>query len=243
MKTIKILLFACFTLLISLGILCYFAYNKMQENNIAVQNTLNISLRKAISTKQVLVAAPIDTGKDIIEMNKKLNEGLFDSINNVLKRGLAKIPKTTQPNLQNVYKTMSNSGLQQLKIDSLERNVHKLSMIILSNQGQPKQVIAEKTTKDELSKQSYYNDVNIIFRTRNSFITGKIKPQYKINLQYGQLFRFENNLPEYVCNFTDKKGNTISDDSAKDFLIKKSFYVNSVELKDNNAIVNCFQGI
>jgi len=245
MKTIKILLIACFTLLIAFGILSFFAFQEMQENNLEVQNKLNIELRKAISTQQNIVA-PIDTAHDIAVMNQKLNQGLLDSINNILKKGLAKMPTSPQPNLQNLYKRISliePGTSQQVKIDSLENKVKLLSQLVKSNlANQAKPIIIERSEKAK-TLQTYYDDISIIFKTRNSFITGKVQPQYFSNLQYGQVFRFVNSIPEYMYAFTDKKGNSISNVEAKEFLSNKSFWLNSVELKEKKAVINCSIGI
>lgn len=238
MKTITTLLIACFALLLALGTLSYFAFQKLQEDNLAVQNKLNIELHKAMSTKQNFVV-PNDTAQGIAVMNQKLNQGLLDSINNVLRRGLAKMPITPQPNLQNLYKQISliePGTSQQIKIDSLENKVNSLSQLVKSNlANQSKPIIAEKTK----TLQTYYDDIKIIFKTRNSFITGKVQPQYFPSLQYGQVFRFVNSIPDYMFAFTDKKGNSISNIEAKEFLSNKSFWLNSVELKEKKAVINC----
>lgn len=245
MKTIKTLLIACFTLLLTLGVLFYFAFQKMQEDNLAVQSKLNIELRKAISTKQNS-EDPKDTTHDIAVMNQKLNQGLLDSINNVLRRGLAKMPIAPPANLQNLYKQISfiePGTSQQVKIDSLENKVSSLSQLVRTNLAiQAKPIIAEKSEKTK-TLQTYYDDINIIFKTRNSFITGKVQPQYFPSLQYGQVFRFVNSIPDYMFAFTDKKGNSISNVEAKEFLSNKSFWLNSIELKEKKAVVNCSIGI
>jgi len=153
------------------------------------------------------------------------------------------------PTLNFQPKMNSSVTTGQINVDSLKMEVANLALLVktlatkpikieLPKAEQPKAERSEKTVK-----HPYYTDVDIIFRTRNSYIIGKIKPQYKMELAYGQLFRFENALPDYLFEFTDKKGNSITQESAKDFLIKKSFFLNSVELKDNNTVVNCSQGI
>jgi len=43
--------------------------------------------------------------------------------------------------------------------------------------------------------------------------------------------------------FTDNKGVAISNEAAKEFLQQKSFWVNSIDLKNHNAIVKCTQNM
>jgi len=241
MKTIKTLLIGCFSLLITIGVLSYFAFQKIQDDNLAVQNKLNIELHKAIAAKQNVV--PNDTAKDI-EIEKLFQS--LDSINKALKKNSTKETGIVQqPNLQNLYKRISliePGTSQQIKIDSLENKVNLLSQLVKSNLANSKPIIAEKTEKAK-TLQTYYDDIKIIFKTRNSFITGKVQPQYFSSLQYGQVFRFVNSIPEYMFAFTDKKGNSISNIEAKEFLSNKSFWLNSVELKEKKAVINCSIGI
>lgn len=245
MKTTNIISIASLVLIIALGVLSYLGYTKMQNDNAELKNTLNISLRKAMSTKQNYVV-PNDTAQDIPVMNQKLNQGLLDTIDNVLRRGLAKMPIAPQANLQNLYKQIpliEPGTSQQVKIDSLENKVSSLSQLVRTNLAiQAKPIAVEKAEKTK-TLQTYYDDINIIFKTRNSFITGKVQPQYFSNLQYGQVFRFEHAIPDYMYSFTDKKGNNISNTEAKEFLSNKSFWLNSVELKEKKAVINCSIGI
>jgi hypothetical protein len=244
MKTTNILTIASLMLLISLGILSYFGYQQMQNDNAELRNTLNIELRKALSQQKN--DAPKDTAQDIAVLTQKLNLGILDSINSVIKKNSTKTQITSQANLQNLYKRISlitPGTSQQIKIDSLENKVKILSQLVKSNlANQSKPAIVEKTEKSK-TLQTYYDDISIIFKTRNSYITGKVQPQYFSNLQYGQVFRFVNSIPDYMYSFTDKKGNNISNIAAKEFLSNKSFWLNSVELKEKKAVINCSIGI
>lgn len=244
MKTTNILTIASLILLISLGIFSYFGYQQMQNDNAELRNTLNIELRKALSQQKN--DTPKDTAQDIAVLTQKLNLGILDSINSVIKKNSTKTQITSQANLQNLYKRISlitPGTSQQVKIDSLENKVKILSQLVKSNLvNQSKPVIVEKTEKAK-TLQTYYDDISIIFKTRNSYITGKVQPQYFSNLQYGQVFRFVNSIPDYMYSFTDKKGNNISNIEAKEFLSNKSFWLNSVELKEKKAVINCSIGI
>lgn len=244
MKTTNILIIASLLLLFSLSILSYIGYQKMQNDNAELRNTLNIELRKALSQQKN--EAPKDTAQDIAVLTQKLNLGILDSIDSVIKKNSNKTQITSQANLQNLYKRISMitpGTSQQIKIDSLENKVKILTQLVKNNiTNQPKQINVEKTEKTK-SLQTFYDDISIIFKTRNSYITGKIQPQYFSNLQYGQVFRFVNSIPEYMYSFTDKKGNNISNNEAKEFLSNKSFWLNSVELKEKKAVINCSIGI
>jgi len=244
MKTTNIISIVSLTLLIVLGTLSYLGYQQMQIDNVELKNTLNIELRKALSQQKN--DTPKDTAKDIAELTQKLNLGILDSINSVIKKNSTKTQITSQANLQNLYKKISlitPGTSQQIKIDSLENKVKILTQLVKNNlTNQPKQINVEKTEKTK-SLQTFYDDISIIFKTRNSFITGKVQPQYFANLQYGQVFRFVNSIPDYMYSFTDKKGNNISNIEAKEFLSNKSFWLNSVELKEKKAVINCSIGI
>jgi hypothetical protein len=244
MKTTNIISILSLVLLIVLGTLSYYGYQQMQNDNAELKNTLNIELRKALSQQKNDV--PKDTAQDIAVLTQKLNLGILDSINSVLKKNSTKTQITSQANLQNLYNRISlitPGTSQQIKIDSLENKVKLLSQLVRSNlANQSKPVIVEKTEKSK-TLQTYYDDISIIFKTRNSYITGKVQPQYFSNLQYGQVFRFVNSIPDYMYSFTDKKGNNISNIEAKEFLSNKSFWLNSVELKEKKAVINCSIGI
>lgn len=236
MKTITFKTIAL-VLLIALITICVLGFWKMECYNMArieaekqLQNTLGAKQDKSVSKDTFVLAENFQF------------QHFLDSIFKT-KTNLVKMPTF---NFQQKMNGAITTG--QINVDSLKMEVANLASLvkILANRPIKAEVPKAELTKTELPEKTvhpYYSDVNIIFRTRNSFMTAKIKPQYKLELQYGQLFRFENALPEYLYNFTDKKGNSITPESAKEFLIKKSFYLNSVELKDNNAVVNCSIGI
>lgn len=237
MKTITFKTIAFF-LLIALITICVLGFWKMENYNTA-RIEAEKQIQKSLGAKQEK-----SVSKDTFVLAENFHfQHFLDSIFNK-KTNLIKIPTFNfQPKMNDAIAT------GQINVDSLKMEVANLATLVknLANRPIKAEVPKAELTKTELPektvKHPYYTDVDIIFRTRNSYITGKIKPQYKLELQYGQLFRFENALPDYLFEFTDKKGNSITQESAKDFLIKKSFYLNSVELKDNNTVVNCSQGI
>jgi len=237
MKTITFKTIALFTLITAQITICVLGFWKMENYNTA-RIEAEKQLQKSLRAKQEK-----SVSKDTFVLAENFHfQHLLDSVFKT-KTNLLKIPTF---NFQQKMNDAIPTG--QINVDSLKMEVANLATLvkILANRPIKAEVPKAELTKKELPEKTvhpYYSDVNIIFRTRNSFMTAKIKPQYKLELQYGQLFRFENALPEYLFDFTDKKGNSITQESAKEFLIKKSFYLNSVELKDNNAVVNCSIGI
>jgi len=176
----------------------------------------------------------------------------FDSISlsykilskKILAPAVKSTPKKEDKDLQkkeNAFVAYASIAAQR-KADSLENVVNELSQmaksaIILANQAQSQK--PEKTN----SVQHYYDNVSIVFRTRQTSLTAKVDQQTFSNFQYGQVFHFENSIPEYMSAFTDNKGGSISNEAAKKFLQGKSFFVNSIDLKNHNAVVKCSQNM
>lgn len=173
----------------------------------------------------------------------KIRSQFVHTMDSILKATPAKVSVLYPPQELHVNST---PDFEQVKIDSMEHRFSELSGLIKTNiiSTTPPPILANPLSEAKIRMtDSYYTDISIVFRSRKSLIKGKIQQQYFSSLQYGQLFLFENSIPEFMYDFTDMKGAAISKDEAKEFLIHKSFWINSIELKDKDAIINCSLGI
>ena len=233
MKTYKIIQVVNFVFITWLCIYVYKEYDRVTFLLAELNKPFWQSLENE-SNKQAL-----DSSKS--ETNKKINSLIFygstntDSLIKTIKENptMKIVEKGQNPN------KIQNYSATQIKIDSLEKVVNELTRLIKSNIAFAPQVQVNITpTEKPKTPQLFSSDISIIFRTRKNSISGKIKQDIS-NFQYGQLFHFENTLPEYLCAFTDNKGSAIGNEEVKKFLLKKSFWINSIELKEQNSIINC----
>lgn len=250
MKTTKILLMINLIVIILLSNFFFFELQKGKRNNSEIIKTIvNTELSKALSKTQVSVL-PNNT-QNLSKKNEHL-DSLSYQVKNLL---ISKIPNSgIQDKQKDVQDKQRNASLTlavikaQIKNDSLENEVNQLSQLVRSNFIQATNIIQTKEMQSKAIEmktevQPYYNDISVVFRTRRTFITAKVEQQYFSNFQYGQVFHFDNSIPEYMSAFTDNKGAIISNDEAKIFLQQKSFWVNAIDLRDHKQIVKCVQNI
>jgi len=234
------------TAILLFGGFSFYVFQQLKaETTTLIKTTVQAEVIKKIPKTEVeVIKNTQDSEKDIAFQHK------IDSLNLAFKI-LANIPKSVSQDKQQQEQDKQRNAIllitavkAQIKADSLENVIKELTSMVKTNfivtqanQAQSKQVVLEspKTVKP------FYENVSMIFRTRQSFISAKVDQNFFSNFQYGQVFHFDNSIPEYMTAFSDNKGGSISNEAAKNFLQGKAFYVNSIDLKNHNAVVKCFQ--
>lgn len=223
-------------------------HNFAKDNKGRIRELINTEVSEVLSKKEIH-ALPKNTQelsiKDVAFQQK------IDSLSLSVKL-LSKVEKFTPKDTQKREIDKQRDAFiayaaieAQRKTDSLENVVSQLTQVVKSNKILLSQVHSKTDVLEESTKavKPYYDSVSIVFRTRKTSITGKIEKQSFSSFQYGQVFSFDNTIPDYMNAFTDSKGIAISTEAAKEFLQQKSFWVNSIDLINHNAIIKCTQNM
>jgi hypothetical protein len=123
------------------------------------------------------------------------------------------------------------------KIDSLRNAINELAQRI---DGLKPVAVAVPYQEKQVQQQDYYKDIYILYKSRKGDIYASVNSKMMNNFRYGQVFRFNEDVPAYLKNFTDKNGRKIENSEVKTKLIGKNFWVESIELSENKVIINCY---
>ncbi|HZK71128.1 MAG TPA: hypothetical protein VFD03_06375 [Clostridia bacterium] len=226
-----------------------FGLQKQQiKNNELIQTTVHTEVSKALPKKQIIPLKTPNNGLLVEDINFQQKLESLELSLKYLSRVTKVTPKDKHKEDQDIQRDafVAYAAIEaQRKTDSLENVINQLNQLVESNaillsQVNSKTVLLEESTK---AVKPYYDSVSIVFRTRKTSIKGNIENQSFSNFQYGQVLSFDNSIPEYIKAFTDSKGSAITPEAAKEFLQKKSFWINSIDLINHNAIVNCTQNM
>lgn len=231
--TLVILLFVLFQAAIAI-----LSLNENKKEQETIKQEINLVQESLQQIKQPTTAGPEENyNSDFVDIKSSissLNESIYEL------KGKSFAPKAAPKEDFTRYRKLALFRPEPSKIDSLYACVTELNYLIKASLNRP-QVLAEKGESIK-AVAPYYRDISIVFKTRKSSIFAKVQQQYWTNLRYGQVFYFEKTVPSYLYNFTNSAGTAMTLEQVKEFLIQKEFWLNSIELRENQALINCSNG-